>query len=113
MEIIEFKDLKKVIDKDNPFSFCYELDDGSIFYVEPQFLTQLENLKEMYSFTDYSRVVKKMIELAKKNKKVIFTYDYQQPLTKKNDFIHLELTDITDLLSIYIEDKSRGSDYGD
>ncbi len=113
MEIVEFKDLKRIEDKNNPFSFCYELDDGSVFYVEPQFITQLENLKEMYSIIDYARVLEKMIELAKKNKKVIFTYDYEHPLTKQADFVHLELIDITDLLGIYIEDKSRGSDYGD
>lgn len=111
-EIIEFNNLKKIKDKNNPFSFCYEVDD-SIFYVEPAFVTQLLNLKEMYSKSDYQNIVNKMLELAKRNKRVVFTYDYEHPLTKVEDFIFLELTDITDLLKIYIEDKSRGSDYGD
>lgn len=111
-EIIEFNNLKKIKDKNNPFSFCYEYLD-SIFYIEPAFISQLLNLKEMYSETDYQNIVNKMLEIAKKNKRVVFTYDFEHPLTKIEDYIFLELTDLTDLLKIYIEDKSRGSDYGD
>ncbi len=110
--IEEFDDLKKIKDKNYPFSLCYEYED-SIFYVEPAFLTQLLNLKEMYSFSDYQNIINKMLEIAKRNKKVVFTYEYEHPYVKKDDFIYLELTDLTDLLKIYIEDKSRGSDYGD
>ncbi len=112
MEIKEFNHLKQIKDELNPFSLCYEVSDA-IFYVEPAFLTMLNNLKEMYSPDDYSRVINKMVEVAKERKRVIYTYDYENPLTKKDGFIYLELTDITDMLQIYIEDKSRGSDYGD
>lgn len=111
-KIEEFSTLKQMKDKNHPFSDCYEYED-SIFYVEPTFITQLLNLKEMYSLTDYQNIINKMLEIAKRNKKVVFTYDYEHPYVKKDDFIYLELTDLTDLLKIYIEDKSRGSDYGD
>ena len=49
----------------------------------------------------------------KKNKKIIFTANYETPQTEKEGFIYLEITDVTDPLHIYVEDKSRGSDYGD
>lgn len=109
----EWKNLNVSVDKDNPFSFFATYENGDSFYVEPAFYTQLSNFKEMYSFEDYERILKKMEELVHERKRIIFTYDYEHPLTKNDDYILLEFTDITDLLNIYIEDKSRGSDYGD
>ena len=47
------------------------------------------------------------------NKKVVFTANYESPLTEAEGYIYLEITDVTDPLKIYAEDKSRGSDYGD
>ena len=32
---------------------------------------------------------------------------------EKDGYVILEITDITDPLHIFVEDKSRGSDYGD
>ena len=50
----------------------------------------------------------------RKYKKVVFVYDYENPYVKDLDgFIYRELTDISDPLHIFVEDKSRGSDYGD
>ena len=56
-----------------------------------------------------------MIEVVKKNRKVVFTAEYEYPQTEPQDdeYIYLEIFDITDPLKIYVEDKSRGSDYGD
>ena len=42
----EFKDLKIIEDKHNPFCTLYELDDGSRFYLEPAFYTQMLGFKE-------------------------------------------------------------------
>lgn len=39
--------------------------------------------------------------------------DYEVPLTHAENYIYQEITDITDSLGIFVEDKSRGSDYGD
>ena len=36
-----------------------------------------------------------------------------EPLTKNKDAIFLTIYDILNKLQIYVEDKSRGSDYGD
>ena len=56
----------------------------------------------------------KKSKIVKKNKKVVFTGNFEFPQTETDeDYIILEITDVTDPLKIYVEDKSRGSDYGD
>ena len=62
---------------------------------------------------DYPRIIKRMEEVVKKNKRVVFTAEYENPQTEVDGYIFLEITDITDPLQIFVEDKSRGSDYGD
>ena len=62
---------------------------------------------------DFPGTIEKMEELVKKNKKIVFTGNFDSPLTDVDNYIYLEITDVTDLLHIYAEDKSRGSDYGD
>ena len=54
-----------------------------------------------------------MEELVKKHKKIVFTGNFENPLTEIDNYIFLEITDVTDPLQIFAEDKSRGSDYGD
>lgn len=113
MNYEEFKEFEKVVDKDNPLTPCFRFKSGETFYVEPAFYTQLSNFKELYNIDDFNRIVEKMKSIVKERKHVIFTYDYENPFTKKDGYIYLELLDVTDSLKIFIEDKSRGSDYGD
>ena len=108
----EFKDLRKEEDKNNPFSALYFLESGESFYLEPVFYTQLMGFKDHYP-EKYHLIINKMIELVKRNKKVVFTGNFDNPLTEVDNYIYLEVTDVTDQLQIYAEDKSRGSDYGD
>ena len=109
----EFKNYKLEMDPNNPFCNRYVLDNGEIFYVEPVFYTQLKGFKERHSEKDYQRIIDRMIEVVKKNKKVVFVGNFEYPQTEVEGFIFLEVTDITDPLQIFVEDKSRGSDYGD
>lgn len=113
MNYPEWSNLKKVIDKDNSFFEYYIYPTGEMFYVEPSFYTQLNNFKELYSIEQYKMILQKMEQLVKEKKKIIFTYDFENPFISKDGFIYLEFADITDFLKIKIEDKSRGSDYGD
>ena len=113
MNYEEFKEFEKVVDPKNPLVPCFKFKSGETFYVEPAFYTQLTNFKTLYNEKDFDRIVEQMKKMAKERKKVIFTYDYESPFTKRDDFIYLEFTDVTDSLKIFIEDKSRGSDYGD
>ncbi|MCD8203824.1 MAG: hypothetical protein LUB56_01700 [Coprobacillus sp.] len=108
----EFKHFNVLEDKNNPFCTLYELPSGERFYIEPAFYTQLMGFKE-FRGDDFPRIMERMMELIHKNKKVVFTGSYENPQTEVDDYIYLEIYDITDPLQIYVEDKSRGSDYGD
>ena len=61
----------------------------------------------------YPLIVEEILKSVKKNQKVVFTGNYECPLTNVEGFVYLEINDITDPLKIFVEDKSRGSDYGD
>ena len=111
-EYPEFAHLQKGEDKNNPFCALYFLESGESFYLEPVFYTQLMGFKD--HFTDkYPLIIERMFELVKRNKKVVFTGNYENPLTAVDNYIYLEITDVTDPLGIFAEDKSCGSDYGD
>ena len=108
----EFKHLRQEVDKNNPFSNLYFYESGESFYVEPAFYTQLMGFKEQHA-DRFPEILVRMKEVVMNNKKVVFTANYESPLTEAEGYIYLEITDITDPLKIYAEDKSRGSDYGD
>ena len=108
----EFKDLRQELDKNNPFSNFYFYETGESFYVEPAFYTQLMGFKEQHK-DRFPEILNRMKEVVMANKKVVFTANYESPLTEAEGYIYLEITDVTDPLKIYAEDKSRGSDYGD
>ena len=111
-DYIEFKHLIKKEDPNNPFCALYYLESGESFYIEPVFYTQLMGFKD-YHKEQYHLIIDKMIELVKKNKKIVFTGNFEHPLTEIDNYIYLEITYVTDPLKIFAEDKSRGSDYGD
>lgn len=112
MNYKEWEHLKVIEDKNNPFSTLFELESGERFYIEPAFYTQFLNFLEILP-QHHDIIVNKMNELVKLNKHVVFTLDFEAPLTKVDGYAYLEITDVTDPLGIYVEDKSRGSDYGD
>ena len=113
MKYEEFKDLKEVKDNNNPFCTHYVLDSGESFYIEPVFYTQLKGFEERHTKENYQKIINHMLELVKKNKKVVFVGNFEFPQTEVEGHIFLEITDVTDPLKIFVEDKSRGSDYGD
>lgn len=112
MRFLEFDHIKTIEDNNNPFCVLYEYDDGSRFYIEPQFYAMLKGFEERYR-DRFKEILQRMEEVVHKNKKVIFTADYENPQTEADGYIILEIFDITNPLQIFVEDKSRGSDYGD
>ena len=112
MKYEEFKNYKELVDNNNPFSSLYMLDSGETFYIEPVFYTMLKGFKDHHP-DKYQMIIDEIIKVVKKEKKVVFTGNFDCPLTNVDDYIFLEITDITDPLKIFVEDKSRGSDYGD
>lgn len=111
-DYVEFQNLRREVDPNNPFCALYYLESGESFYLEPVFYTQLMGFKDHFP-EKYHLIIEKMLELVKKNKKIVFTGNFEHPLTEIDNFIFLEITDVTDPLQIFAEDKSRGSDYGD
>ena len=91
----------------------FEKRDGDIFYIEPVFYTMLSSFKEHHP-QKIDDILKEMDRVVKVNHKVVFTGNYDHPLTINiDDYVVLEIFDITNKLEIFVEDKSRGSDYGD
>ena len=107
-----FKGFKMIKDEKNPFTPHFVIDSETDFYVEPVVFTQLNGFKERHP-DKIDLIVNSIIERVKKLKHVIFVGDFENYFTEKENYIYLELLDITDPLKIFVEDKSRGSDYGD
>ena len=111
-DYIEWQNLRKEVDPNNPFCALYFYESGESFYIEPVFYTQLMGFIDHHP-DKYHLIINKMEELVKKNKKIVFTGNFENPLTEIDNYIFLEITDVTNSLQIFVEDKSRGSDYGD
>lgn len=112
MKMIYWENLKTSVDKNNPFCPLFTYENGDCFYVEPIFYTKLKNLFDIYP--QHKEVVLNAMEkIVKKNHRVVFVGTFEYPQTEVDDFIFLEIEDVLDPLQIYVEDKSRGSDYGD
>lgn len=111
----EWESKKRLIDLRNRYCTLYENEDGSKFYIEPAFYTTLETFKVHYP-DRINDILAEMDRAVKANKFVVFTADDEKPLTfvpENVEAVYLEITDITNKLKIFLEDKSRGSDYGD
>ena len=112
----EFQDFERLEDKKNPFCHLYKCQEGELFYIEPLFYSYLQNFKIQYS-DKMQDVLNEMLRIVKRNKKVIFTgmdEEYEEdPVTIADNFIVLTLFDVLNQIGIFLENKSRGSDYGD
>ena len=107
-----WNDLKKVVDPNNPYTPCYEYENGERFYVEPVFLLQLEGVKQFVT-ERFDDVILEMERLVKKNKLVVFIGEEDNEITEVENAIYLTVQDVCNPIRVYVEDKSRGSDYGD
>lgn len=111
MNYEEFKDYQPIQDE-NTLANAYQDSEGNIFYVEPGFYYGLMGFKEK-RLEDFPKIMKAIDETIKKHHHVIFTADFEAPFYEREGYIYKEINDITDPLLIFVEDKSRGSDYGD
>ena len=75
MEYIEFSNLKQYKDKEYSYVNAYMIDDA-IFFIEPNFYTQLEYAKDHF-LDKYEDILKHIENAVKRNKKVIFTADFR------------------------------------
>ena len=108
----EFNQYKAYRDPRNPFCNAYLTKEGHLFYVEPGFYEGLMGFKEKRP-ERFEEILETIDDLTKKHEKIVFTWNFESPFVLLDDAIYREIGDITDPLGIYVEDKSRGSDYGD
>lgn len=108
----EWSDRQILIDLHNRFATCYQNDDGSIFYIEPQFYTYLQGYK-MQRPENYDDILKKMDEIVRKNRKVVFVGMEDNPIVDTEHAIYLTAMDVADQAKVLVQPESRGSDYGD
>ena len=112
MNYPEWADRQLMIDLRSKIAKCYKNKDGSIFYVEPGFYKAFEALKNIYP-DRIDDVLRKMDELTSSNKKVVYVSDPGEPLVIVEKAKYITIFDLTDSIGLLLEDKSRGSDYGD
>ena len=104
--------LEKVVDKNNPYTLCFKYDDENIFYVEPVFLLKLSGIQQ-FANERFMDVIEEMKRIVFKNHKVVFIGEEDEEITQVDDAIYLTIQDVCNLIHVFVEDKSRGSDYGD
>ena len=108
----EFSKYKPYLDPENHLVHAYEDEEGNRFYVEPGFYEGLMGFKEKRE-ERFAELMDAIDACIKKHHKVIFTADFEYPWIHRDGYIYREIFDFTDPLQIFVEDKSRGSDYGD
>lgn len=108
----EFDKYESLQDAENHLVHFYQDKEGNQFYVEPGFYSGLMGFKEKRA-ERFDEIMNAIDATIKKEHKVIFTADFENPWITRPGFIYREILDITDPLKIFVEDKSRGSDYGD
>lgn len=113
MEYAEWKQYPKHNDSKSYLCPGYVLSKDARFIMEGAFYTQLQNIKPLHP-DRFDEIIAAINKTVIKNKKVFFTLDVEAPFVDNlPGYIYLEITDILDPLKIFVEDKSRGSDYGD
>ena len=104
--------LEKVVDKNNPYTLCFKYDDENIFYIEPVFLLKLSGIQQ-FANERFMDVIEEMKRIVFKNHKVVFIGEEDEEITQVDDAIYLTIQDVCNPIHVFVEDKSRGSDYGD
>ncbi len=112
MNYEDFQEYKLVKDPKNPFTPHFVINDEVDFYMEPVCFTQLQGFKERHP-DKYDLIIKTLKNKVLSLKKVVFVGDFENYFTEVEGYTYLEIVDITNSLQIFVEDKSRGSDYGD
>lgn len=108
----EWEHLEEIEDVNNPYSKKYIYPDGDVFYIEPIYYYKLKSFESHYS-NKLEEILKEMERLVKKYHLVVFINDEDEEITEVENAVYLTIQDVCNPLQIFVEDKSRGSDYGD
>lgn len=110
MHYKEFEKYSICIDKNN-FANKYQFND-CYFYIEPSFYSQLLYYKGLFP-SKFSIILNEIEKNVLKNKKVIFTGDYSNPIIREDNFVYQEIEDIINKLNIPNIYKNSLEIYGD
>ena len=110
MNYEEFSELEELFE--SKFVKCFRFPSGQKMYIEPAFYTQLMYLNQINQ-NDFPKVIVEMKRKTLEKGIISFVYDFENPFFPVNGSLYLEMTDVTDPIKVFYEDKSRGSDYGD
>ena len=109
----EWQELPMDYDEKNPYTQRFTYPSGDIFYVEPVFHLKLQGFK-MQRPESIDTILLEMERIVKQNHVVVFVGEEDYEITKDVEgAIYLTIQDVCNPLLIFVEDKSRGSDYGD
>lgn len=106
MEMKEFEKFNKISDERYPYINKYELKTGEAFFVEPNFYTQLIYAKDHF-LDKFDEIILHIEQIVERNKKVIFTADYENPVVYLDDYIYRELSDVLAELKLSFDNKSN------
>ncbi len=96
MEYKFFKELERNKDEFLDKYSCSYIYKDSVFYIEPNFYTQLLYLENEFKGETFDKILNSILDISLRNKRVIFTGNFEDPLIVKDGFIY---RDINDLLS--------------
>ena len=108
----EWKELQFEVEKTNSFTAKFIYPNGDTFYVEPVYYYKLRSLYQHHS-DRFNEILLEMERIVHKYHKVVFINDEDEEITEVDGAVYLTIQDVCDPLQIFVEDKSRGSDYGD
>jgi hypothetical protein len=108
----EWNNLLEVEDLKNTYSAKYVYPNGDAFYIEPIFYYKLKSFENKVN-NSLERILNEMERIVKKYHLVVFINDEDEEITEVEDAVYLTIQDVCNPLQIFVEDKSRGSDYGD
>lgn len=94
LEISEFNELE--LNLDNPYKSVlpsYKLIDGSVFYMELNFYTQLQNIKLQYR-EYYEEILNSIFKITSQLKSVYFVADFDHPLLDLENTIYRDINDV-------------------
>lgn len=108
----EWNNLKEEFDSKNPYSAKYVYPNGDIFYVEPIYYYKLKSFESHFE-NKLVDILNEMERVVHKYRLVVFINDEDEEISDVEGATYLTIQDICNPLQIFVEDKSRGSDYGD
>ena len=97
------KDIKTIIESNNPFAYKVVCDNCPTYYVENGFLARFNNYVEVHKEKEKA-LQDAMLEIVNENKIVVFVADFEAPATNIDGAVYLEFEDVLNHAHIIVQD---------